>query len=106
MPDYIPSSDGPALDWMQNFSALITAAPATYGLVAADATAIAAAVSAFDTALTAAIDPATRTKVTVITKNENRAAAEGRLPPVRRHHQAQRRRHRLRQDRHRRAPHQ
>jgi hypothetical protein len=76
MPDYIPSSDGPALDWMENFSALITAAPATYGLVAADATAIAAVVSAFSTALTAAIDPATRTKVTVNTKNEKRAAAQ------------------------------
>jgi len=74
---FIPHRDGEALTWMKNFSTLITAAPATYGLVAADATAIAVAVGEFNTALTVALEPSTRTKVTVNTKNEKRAAAEG-----------------------------
>ena len=65
-----------ALNWMEIFSQGITAAPATYGLVAADATAIATAVNAYATAYAANIDPATQTQVTVITKNETRDAAE------------------------------
>ena len=74
--DYIPAQDAEALAWMQTFSAGITASPATYNLVAADATAIAAAVSAFAGAQAIAVDPATRTKVTVNQKDAARANAE------------------------------
>jgi hypothetical protein len=74
--DYIPAPDAEALAWMQTFSAGITASPATYNLVAADATAIAAAVSAFASAQAIAVDPATRTKVTVNQKDAARASAE------------------------------
>jgi hypothetical protein len=73
---FIPHRDVDALTWMQNFSSLITAAPARYALVAADATSIATAVQEFSTSLTVALEPSTRTKVTVNTKNEKRAAAE------------------------------
>ena len=36
---YLPTREPELRDWVVNFSNLITAAPATYGLVAADATA-------------------------------------------------------------------
>jgi len=75
MGDFIPHTDHGALDWMQRFSQGITAAPASYMLTAADATAISNAVNAYATAY-AANDPATKNKVTVITKNNTRAAAE------------------------------
>jgi hypothetical protein len=74
--DYIPNQDAEALAWMQTFSAGITASPSTYDLVAADATAIAAVVSAFAGAQAVAINPATRTPVAVNDKDEARASAE------------------------------
>jgi hypothetical protein len=73
--DFIPSSDEQARTWMLAFDAGIAAAPATYDLVSADATAISAAVDAFDVALTVSSNPATRTPVTINTKDETRAAA-------------------------------
>lgn len=74
--DFIPAKDGEALNFMQTFSAGITASVATYDLVAADATAIDAAVDAFAAAYAIATNPATRTSVSVNTKDEARAAAE------------------------------
>jgi hypothetical protein len=74
--DYIPNEDGQALTWMQTFSAGITASPATYDLVAADATAIDAAVDAFAAAYAISSNPATRTPVAINTKDEKRAEAE------------------------------
>ena len=47
---YIPVKDADLANWLDNFSALITASPATYGLVAGDAVAIAAQVAAWDAA--------------------------------------------------------
>lgn len=73
---YLPPAD-PAFDaWSQNFSALITAIPTDYGLVAGDATAIAAVVDPFHTAYLLAINPATRTAVTIADKDAARTAAE------------------------------
>jgi len=74
--DYIPASDAEALAWMETFSSGITASPATYNLVAADATAIAAAVASFSSAQSVAVNPATRTKVTVNERDVARASAE------------------------------
>lgn len=76
MSDFIPDRDGPALTWMQMFSAGITAAPARYQLVPADAAAIAAAVAAYAAAYADSQDPATRTKLTVAVKDQARFAAE------------------------------
>lgn len=70
--DYIPAPDADLLAWATNFSVLITASPATYGLIAGDATATATALSAFSTALSAATNPATRTSVTIATKDTAR----------------------------------
>src|SRR2546423_1097889 len=69
---YLPSREEDLLTWAQNFSSLITATPTAYGLVAADATALAALVSAYASALTAATNPSTKTKATVATKDTAR----------------------------------
>lgn len=69
---YIPQKESLLTTWAANFSTLITAGPATYGLLAADATAIAAVNTAYQTAYTAAKTPATRTPTTVQTKNTTR----------------------------------
>jgi len=66
---YIPVRDADLADWAANFSTKITAAPGTYGLIAADAVAIAAAYTAYNTAFMVAIAPATRTPVTVQAKD-------------------------------------
>ena len=73
---YIPAEDSLALTWMQVFSAGIAANPALYGVSVADATAISNAVSDFDATYQVAMDPATRTKVTVAEKDDARTSAE------------------------------
>lgn len=69
---YIPSTINGRNDWGVNFAALITAAPATYGLTPADAAIIQTASDNFDAAFALAgtigrvpVSPSTRTAVTV-----------------------------------------
>jgi hypothetical protein len=69
MADYVPDNQPVLRIWAANFAARIAAAPATYGLVAADATAITAAVNAFTTAFQTANEPSTRTKPAVAAKD-------------------------------------
>lgn len=69
LPPYIPPTDTDLDAWSSNFSTLITAAPATYGLVSGDATAIAAIVAAWSAAYALVTSPATKTAVTVQDKN-------------------------------------
>lgn len=78
---YIPVRQIDRLAWENNFSTLITANPGLYGLVAADAVAIAAAVAAFSTALTLAIDPATRTPASVASKDTQDTATQDLVRP-------------------------
>ena len=68
-PPYFPGPIAAQLAWFINFDALITAAPTTYGLVAGDATIIAAAVSPLQAAYDLAADPATSTTVTIAARN-------------------------------------
>lgn len=75
-PSYIPPRDADFANWLLNFSTLISANPGDYGLVAGDATAIAAQNTAFAAAYTAAIDPSTRTPATVAAKDTARYNAE------------------------------
>ena len=63
--DYIPQKLADFAIWIANFSALITAAPTDYGLVAGDATAIAAQNTAFQDAYAISSTPATRTSSTI-----------------------------------------
>ncbi len=74
MADFVPHKDAELLGWSQNLSSLISAQPTDYGLVAADATNLASLFAAFDSALTTATTPSTRTSVTVASKDTSKAA--------------------------------
>ncbi|MEK6701541.1 MAG: hypothetical protein AABZ53_04710, partial [Planctomycetota bacterium] len=69
---YLPSRDADLESWLQNFKTLIAAAPGAYGLAAGDATAITAAYTSWHAAYLAAVNPTTRTRATVSTKNTQR----------------------------------
>lgn len=71
-PSYIPPRDADLATWADNFSDLITASPGTYGLLAGDATVIAVVVAAYLAAYAAAVNPSTRTPVTVAAKDTAR----------------------------------
>lgn len=73
MSGYLPQRDAELDTWALNFSTLITAAPATYGLSAPDGVAIATAYNTFHTAYLAATNPSTRTQAAVETKNLQKA---------------------------------
>ena len=77
--DWIKSKEAEFVTQAQDFSAKISAAPTTYGLVAADATALASDVTAFVSAYNLAVDPATRTKVTVEDKDTKKAVLIARM---------------------------
>jgi hypothetical protein len=74
LPPYIPAQDVNLATWADNFSDLITAGPATYGLLAGDATAIAAVVTPFLSAYSLAVNPSTRTPVTIADKDDAKIA--------------------------------
>ena len=71
---FVPNNDDKLLAWSVNFSAKLTAAPVTYGMVAAQATQYSTAHTAFATALTATKNPDTRTKASVNTKDLAKAS--------------------------------
>jgi hypothetical protein len=71
---FLPRSDADLLAWSLNFKTLITAAPTTYGLTTALATAYGALNDAYATALATATNPSTRTTSTVSAKNSARTA--------------------------------
>lgn len=70
---YIPSREADMDAWLLNFKTLIAATPTNYGLVAGDATSISAAYAAWNAAYLAATNPTTRTRLTVQTKNQQKA---------------------------------
>lgn len=72
LPPYIPAKDAGLNSWANNFSTLLTASPATYGLLAADATAVAGAVDTWNAAYALVTSPSTKTKATVAAKNTAR----------------------------------
>ena len=77
MPEFsMPSQDGPAVVFMENFANVIAANSAVYQLSSLDAAAISAAVNAYSTAFTLAVNPPTRTELTIIAKDETRNSAE------------------------------
>lgn len=78
---YIPAPDGEFATWLSNFATLIAADPTDYGLVSGDATVITGVNTAYQAAYTAAIDPSTRTPVTVQAKIDARNAAEQTVRP-------------------------
>jgi hypothetical protein len=81
-PSYIPAPDSLFDLWLLNFSTLLTASPATYGLLAGDAVAVAAVQGTFAAAYALAITPGTRTSATIADKDAERAAAEAVVRPL------------------------
>ena len=74
MSTFLPSKDQDLNAWAANFDTKITATPTAYGLIAGDATAFHGLAQDFDARLAAAVNPATRTKVTIQQKEISRAA--------------------------------
>jgi hypothetical protein len=74
--DLFGRRDAEALADLQTFAQGIAAAPGTYQVSVADATAITNSVDAFAAGLADSRDPATRTKITVAVKDELRASCE------------------------------
>jgi hypothetical protein len=70
--DYIPSSDAGKLTFGQNAVALITPAPISWGLTAAIATQLGTYVSDYEAKLSAATEPATKSRSNTYAKNQSR----------------------------------
>jgi hypothetical protein len=79
---YIPRADGAAPAWSRPFAAGLAAAPASFGVDAATAEAISAAVADFAAALARSTAPDTRTAAAVAAKNLSRAAMEKLIRPA------------------------
>lgn len=74
MPDFLPQTDQGLADWSANFETEIDTEFATYGISAGQAAAYTVLDTAYQAALVAATNPATRTPVTVADKDSARAA--------------------------------
>jgi hypothetical protein len=70
---YIPSKDADLISWGENYSDLLTADPALYGLTAGDALTVQTQFDEFQAAYNLAVNPSTRTIVTVAAKDEEKA---------------------------------
>lgn len=66
---FLPQADAELLAWSTNFRTMITAAPATFGLTAAQATEYATTQEAYASAFQVAKDPSTRTRPTIAAKD-------------------------------------
>ncbi len=78
---YVPARLADFAVWLENFSTLISADPTDYGLVAGDATIIAAQNTAFQAAYLTGTNPATRTSPTVAAMNVARINATAVVRP-------------------------
>lgn len=72
--DYLPSTDNELNVWASNFTTLIEATPTTYGLDTPAAVTMRTLYNDFAAALILAINPLTRSKVTVAAKDAEKAA--------------------------------
>ncbi|HEY7089919.1 MAG TPA: hypothetical protein VH518_17615 [Tepidisphaeraceae bacterium] len=73
---YIPRSQAKAVVWFRTFANGISSNPSKYMLSPAEAAHISNVVDAFEASLLVATTPGTRTAVTVVAKDDARAAAE------------------------------
>lgn len=71
-PSFIPNRDADYDTFLFNFKTALTAAPATYGMVAGDAVAISAQYTNWHPAYVAATNVLTRTRTTIATKDAQR----------------------------------
>lgn len=82
MSSYLPASESLLQEWANNFASKLTAAPATYGITAPEALVMQTAYDEFIAAYAIAIDPATRTKSAIETKNIKKSAMIGEIRPL------------------------
>lgn len=73
-PPYFPSQLAFQQAWLLNFNTLLSAAPITYGLVAGNATAVAAVFTPFNTAYALCLNPATTTSAQRLDRDTKLAA--------------------------------
>jgi len=81
LPSYIPAKEANLNSWLLNFSALLTAAPSTYGLSPTDATNVAADVSAWTAAYSPILSPSTKTAAAVSAKNSAKVSILAQIRP-------------------------
>lgn len=79
---YIPPKDADFLAWLDNFDGLTSVNFAAYGLSGGQAATITTQRSNYDAAFAAATNPATRTPVTVATKDTTKATALATVRPL------------------------
>jgi hypothetical protein len=79
---YLPQADAEFENWFSNFQARLTATPTVFGQTAPTATAVAAQYVLWLAAYALAIDPITRTPVTVAAKDSVKAVATAIVRPV------------------------
>lgn len=73
MPDFLPASDGPLVTWGTRFSEQVSATPAAFNVLPAQATALADLLETYAAAVAVAADPRTRTSATISERNAARA---------------------------------
>ena len=78
---YIPNKDSEFNTWANNFSTVLTASPATYGLASTDATTVAAVVTAWNAAYALATGGSTRGPSSIAAKNAARVNAQTVIRP-------------------------
>ena len=78
---YIPAKNAGFVSWLANFSTLITASPATYGLTSGDATSIAAQNTIIAAAYGLITSPSTKTAATVGAYNADKINALALIRP-------------------------
>lgn len=81
-PPYIPRKDADLNNWLNNFSALLTGAPATYGQTSGTASVVATAVGAWNAAYALVTSPSTKTAATVAAKDTERVNVLATVRPV------------------------
>lgn len=81
LPPYIPAKNAAFVAWLANFSALITASPATYGLASGDATTIAGINTTVAADYALITSGATKTAVTVQQFNTEKVNALATIRP-------------------------
>lgn len=81
-PSYIPPADAPFEAWFLNLSTLLTATPTAFGITVPQAATVQGQYDLWNPAYALAIDPSTRTPVTVAAKDGVRLIAEATIRPV------------------------
>jgi hypothetical protein len=79
---YIPAKDADLLGWLDNFDTIVAVDFAALGLTGGEAATITGVRTAYDTAYVDATTPATRTPVTVATKDVAKATALATVRPL------------------------